>query len=110
MALHPNLEELNISSVQVASEFLGALFNVAKDTKIRKLILDGIGQLHPPDFVMDKLKVALGNSSTLEYLDLSNTIIYGLEKGLEGLGKNRSLRTLILTTCYLKNECLLHLA
>jgi hypothetical protein len=50
---------------------------------------------------MEQLRDALGASKTLEFLDLQMTQIQNFDLALEGLLKNKSLSTLILTSCRL---------
>lgn len=63
--------------------------------------MDGISGLSPQDFIMDKLSSALADSKTLEHLDISGTRISNWHKMLNGLAKNRSLKTLIMKNCKL---------
>ena len=74
LAKHTNIEELYLSSPnnRVPPEFFMTLPFIVCDTKIKKLILDGLSINVIQDFVMEKLKVSIGNSQTLEHLDLSN--------------------------------------
>lgn len=110
LSSHPLLEELHISSENSSSEMLLYLPALFSNTKIKKFVTDGLGSLLIQDFVMDKLKIAIGNNTTLEHLDLTSTQIGNLHLALEGLGKNRSLRTLILNSTTLRPPGLLHLA
>ncbi len=55
---------------------------------------------------MDKLKVSIGNSQTLEYLDITGFNPSNLHLALEGLVKNKTLHTLILNQCRLKKQVL----
>ena len=59
---------------------------------------------------MEKLKVSLGNTQTLEHLDLTGLSLGNLHLALEGLGKNKSLHTLILAQCKLPQEAIPSLA
>jgi hypothetical protein len=87
------LEELTLASVDIRQDFLAALTDILANNKLKKLaILDqNSNSAIIQDFVMEKLKVALGNNTSLEHLDFSGTTFSNLNLLLEGLVKNRSL-------------------
>jgi len=59
---------------------------------------------------MEQVRDSIGASKTLEYLDLSGCAVSNINIALEGLLKNKSLKTLLLTSCKLQPLSLPHLS
>ena len=93
-----------------ADFFVGVSRLIKCGVKLKKLILDGIQCGPIQNFIMEQLRDALAATKTLEFLDLQMTQIQNFDLALEGLQKNKSLSTLILTSCRLQPQSVPHLA
>jgi hypothetical protein len=80
---------------------LDGIAKCLRTTAIKKLILDGIQGPLVQNYIMERLRDALMTTKTLEYLDMSATVIDNMHIMLEGLRKNTSLKHLNLTSCKL---------
>jgi hypothetical protein len=97
--------------MEVRSEFFYGIASLIKGgSKLKKVILDGIQTGPVQNFIMERLRDALAVSKTLESLDLHSTQIANLDVALEGLLKNKSLCTLVLTSSKLTSRSVPHLA
>ena len=59
---------------------------------------------------MENFKVGLISTKTLEYLDLSMTLMDNLHIAMEGLKDNKSLKHLNLTSCKLPTHAITYIA
>ena len=81
-----------------------------KMTEIKSLIMDGISGVIIQNFVMENFRAGLIATKTLEYLDLSMTLMDNLHIAIEGLKDNKSLKHLNLTSCKLPTHAITYIA
>ncbi len=81
-----------------------------KMTEIKRLIMDGIQGVIIQNYVMENFRAGLIATKTLEYLDLSMTLMDNLHIAMEGLKDNKSLKHLNLTSCKLPPHAITYIS